>query len=62
MEQEWEFNKRAGLDESDDEMPDTMKQDPIGPTKVVWDVPMDIVRPAYTRFEAREELFTTKPS
>ncbi len=62
MLEEWAFNKKAGLDESDDEMCDSMKTDPIGPTKMVWDVPMEIVRQAYERFDPREELFTTKPS
>jgi aldehyde:ferredoxin oxidoreductase len=62
MEEEWEFNRRAGFGPEDDEMPDTMKQDAIGPAKSVWDIPQDVVNQAYTRFEPREELFTQKPS
>jgi len=62
MQEEWEFNRRAGFGPKDDEMPDTMKEDPIGPEKVVWDIPQDIVKRAYERFEAREELFTQRPS
>jgi aldehyde:ferredoxin oxidoreductase len=62
MQEEWEFNRRAGFGPEDDEMPDTMKEDPIGPTKVVWDIPQDVVNKAYERFEARDELFNTKPS
>ncbi len=58
---EWEFNRRAGFTE-DDPMPECIKKDPIGPANAVWDVPQDIVRKAYERFEPREELFTTKPS
>ena len=57
---EWEFNRRAGFTEKDDSMPDCMKQDAIGPAKVVWDVSPDLVRQAYERLEAREELFTMK--
>jgi aldehyde:ferredoxin oxidoreductase len=62
MEEEWEFNRGAGLGPEDDEMPDTMKQDAIGPAKYVWDIPQEVVNQAYKRFEPREELFTTKPS
>ena len=39
-----------------------MKEDPIGPEKVVWDIPQEIVSKAYERFEPREELFTQKPA
>jgi aldehyde:ferredoxin oxidoreductase len=58
MQDEWEFNRRVGFGPEDDEMPDCMRQDPIGPTKVVWDVPKEIVQAAYQRFEPREELYT----
>ena len=57
---EWEFNRRAGWKEQDDVMPDCMKQDGVGPAKVVWDVPEGFASQAYTRLETREELFTTK--
>jgi aldehyde:ferredoxin oxidoreductase len=59
---EWEFNRRAGFTEKDDEMAECIKQDPIGPAKAVWDVPYDLVKQAYTRLEPREKLFTTKAS
>jgi aldehyde:ferredoxin oxidoreductase len=62
MQEEWEFNKRAGFGPADDEMPDCMKQDAIGPAKFVWDVPQETVKAAYERFEPREELFTTAAS
>jgi aldehyde:ferredoxin oxidoreductase len=62
MQEEWEFNRRAGFGPEDDEMPATMKEDGIGPEKVVWDIPQDVVNQAYERFEPREELFTQKPS
>ena len=60
MQDEWEFNRRAGWKNEDDDMPDCMKQDAVGPASVVWDVAADIVQSAYQRFDAREELFTTK--
>ena len=62
MQEEWEFNRRAGFGPEDDEMPATMKEDGIGPEKTVWDIPHDVVNKAYERFEPREELFTQKPS
>ena len=43
-------------------MCDTMKKDPIGPTRMVWDVPQEVVAQAYQRFESRDELFTQRPS
>ena len=62
LEDEWEFNRRAGLGPDDDLMPDCMKQDPIGPTKLVWDLDPELVSRAYKRFEPREELFELRPS
>jgi aldehyde:ferredoxin oxidoreductase len=62
LEDEWEFNRRAGLGPDDDLMPDCMKQDPIGPTKLVWDLDPKLVSQAYKRFEPREELFELRPS
>jgi aldehyde:ferredoxin oxidoreductase len=62
LQDEWEFNRRAGFTEADDVMPDCMKQDAIGPAKVVWDVSPDLVKGAYQRQEPREELFATKAS
>ncbi len=62
MLEEWDFNRRAGFGAADDEMPDCMREDAIGPTGFVWDVPQEIVTQAYTRFEPRDELFKTRPS
>jgi aldehyde:ferredoxin oxidoreductase len=62
LQDEWEFNRRAGLSESGDQMPDCMKQDPIGPAQMVWDVPSEIVEQAYQRQGDREKLFTIKAS
>ncbi|MCH8890075.1 MAG: aldehyde ferredoxin oxidoreductase [Myxococcales bacterium] len=57
LQDEWEFNRRAGFGPGDDVMPDCMKQDPIGPAKWVWDVPADVVADAYKRFENTDALF-----
>ena len=60
MQDEWEFNRRAGFSEDGDQMPACMKEDAIGPANAIFDVKPEIVVQAYTRFEPREELFTTK--
>jgi hypothetical protein len=62
LQDEWEFNRRAGLSEDGDQMPDCMKQDAIGPAKAVWDVPSEIVVQAYKRQGDRDELFGMKAS
>jgi len=62
LQDEWEFNRRAGFSEDGDQMPDCMKQDGIGPAKVVWDVPADLVVQAYQRQGDREQLFKMKAS
>jgi aldehyde:ferredoxin oxidoreductase len=60
LEDEWEFNRRAGLTEADDRMPDCMVEDAIGPAKAHWDVPQDLVEQAYQRLDTRDELFSLK--
>jgi aldehyde:ferredoxin oxidoreductase len=57
LQDEWAFNRRAGFGPGDDVMPDCLKQDPIGPAKLVWDVPDDVVADAYERFENTDALF-----
>ncbi|MBW2279331.1 MAG: aldehyde ferredoxin oxidoreductase [Deltaproteobacteria bacterium] len=57
LEDEWEFNNRAGFTQADDDLPDCMREDPIGPMNLVWDVPQEIVQAAKKRLPAREELF-----
>ena len=60
LEDEWEFNNRAGFTQADDDLPDCMREDPIGPMNLVWDVPQEIVQAARKRMPAREELFAGK--
>ncbi|MBW2420026.1 MAG: aldehyde ferredoxin oxidoreductase [Deltaproteobacteria bacterium] len=62
LEDEWEFNRRAGFGPNDDLMPDCMKQDAIGPEKLVWDLDPELVSQVYKRFDARDELFELRPS
>jgi len=55
---EWEFNRRAGWTDGDDVMPDCMKTDGVGPTKVVYDVPAAIAEQTYTLLvEPTDEFF-----
>jgi len=60
MEDEWEFNRRAGLSEDGDQMPACMKEDAIGPANVTFDVKPEIVAQTYKRFAPSEKLFATK--
>jgi len=60
MQDEWEFNRRAGWKREDDVMPDCMKQDAVGPANAVWDVKDEVVQSVYRRFEGREVMFGTK--
>jgi aldehyde:ferredoxin oxidoreductase len=57
---EWAFNERAGYTEADDDLPDCMREDPIGPAKVVWDVPADVVQAAKQKMPYRPEMFGAK--
>ncbi len=59
---EWDFNQRAGFTAADDDLPQCMKEDKIGPQEVVFDVPADVIAQAKVRFDPREELFSTKAS
>ena len=60
LQDEWEFNRRAGHTEADDVLPACMKEDPIGPAKVVFDVKPELIAQAKLRMKPREELFATK--
>jgi aldehyde:ferredoxin oxidoreductase len=62
LEDEWEFNRRAGFGPEDDLMPDCMKQDPIGPAKLTWDLEPKLVSQIYKRFDPRDALFELRPS
>jgi len=57
LEDEWEFNRRAGFTEADDVLPECMRSDPVGPTKEVFDVPADVIADAKIRKPLRPEFF-----
>jgi aldehyde:ferredoxin oxidoreductase len=62
LEDEWEFNRRAGLDQADDDLPECLREEGIGPDRAFkFDVGADVIKRARVRFPTREELFT-KPA
>jgi aldehyde:ferredoxin oxidoreductase len=59
LEDEWEFNRRAGLDRADDDLPECLREEGIGPDRAFkFDVDADVIKRARVRFPTREELFT----
>ncbi len=59
LEDEWAFNKRAGFTAADDDLPEVMKTEGVGPDhSLKFAVPADVIAKAKVRFEPREELFT----
>jgi len=59
---EWEFNRRAGLSEADDDLPACLREEGIGPGGVMkFDVPVDVIKQAKVRpSQWREQLFAVK--
>jgi aldehyde:ferredoxin oxidoreductase len=58
---EWEFNRRAGFSEADDDLPQCMKEDAIGPAKLVFDVKREVIADARVRKPALKENFFSSP-
>ncbi|MAG30949.1 MAG: hypothetical protein CL908_08675 [Deltaproteobacteria bacterium] len=58
LQDEWEFNRRAGWKQEGDVMPECMKKDAVGPTNTVFDVDSDTIKQTYERMiEPTEEVF-----
>jgi aldehyde:ferredoxin oxidoreductase len=60
LQDEWDFNKKAGWTAADDKMPECMKTDAVGPegAKVVFDIEDDVIQATYERMTpATEEVF-----
>jgi aldehyde:ferredoxin oxidoreductase len=49
LEDEWEFNRRAGFTAADDVLPECMKTDAVGPAKDVFDIPAEVIADAKIR-------------
>ena len=62
LQDEWEFNKRAGFTEADDHLPEYMKEEGLGPQNAVFDVSPEIIAKAKQRLDLGEKLFTAKPA
>jgi len=57
LEDEWEFNRRAGFEAADDDLPECMKKDAIGPNgDLVFDASPEIIAAVRTRCVSAEEL------
>jgi aldehyde:ferredoxin oxidoreductase len=59
---EWSFNDGAGFTAEDDDLPEVMKTEGVGPDHALkFDVPADVIAQARKqRFEPRDELFQIK--
>lgn len=60
LEDEWAFNRAAGLGEEDDRFPEWMKAEKIPTNGQCWDVPDEEVRRAYQRMPVTAELMQMK--
>jgi aldehyde:ferredoxin oxidoreductase len=56
LEDEWEFNRRAGFTEKDDQIPEFMTTEPVPTSGSVFDVSKEDLHRAYEPVEFREEL------
>jgi aldehyde:ferredoxin oxidoreductase len=63
LQDEWEFNERAGFTAEDDVLPECMTAEGIGPDhSLKFDVDAATIAAAKVRFPIREELFSAKAS
>ena len=61
LEDEWEFNHKAGFEAKDDDLPDTLRNEGIGPGGALkFDVDAQTIASAKVRFDKRPELFQIK--
>jgi aldehyde:ferredoxin oxidoreductase len=61
LQDEWAFNDRAGFTVADDDLPEVMRTEGVGPDHTIkFDLPTDLSAQAKVRFAPREELFTAK--
>jgi len=60
LQDEWAFNRAAGLSVEDGYLSEALQKDSIAGQ--VFDVPMDVIEQMYTRLPAQEDLFAAKAS
>ena len=59
LEDEWEFNRRAGFGVADDDLPACLREEGIGPDHMLkFDVSAEVIAKAKVRFPLRDELFS----
>jgi aldehyde:ferredoxin oxidoreductase len=61
LQEEWDFNTKAGWKDEDDKLSDCLVEEGIGPDhSLKFDVSAEIIAQAKVRFATREELFVAK--
>jgi aldehyde:ferredoxin oxidoreductase len=61
LENEWEFNRRAGFTEKDDDLPTCLREEGVGPGGAMkFDVPTDVIKQAKESAPFREEMFAMR--
>ena len=61
LQDEWDFNTKAGWKDEDNKLSDCLVEEGIGPDhSLKFDISADIIAQAKVRFGNRDELFTTK--
>jgi aldehyde:ferredoxin oxidoreductase len=61
LQAEWRFNEGAGFGEDDDDLPEIMRSEGVGPSHAMkFDVDKATIAAAKVRFDPREELFAIK--
>ncbi len=60
LQEEWDFNRRAGLTTADDDLPECMKQDAIGPNRLVFDVKAETIQKTYQQLVQPTPEFFSK--
>ena len=61
LENEWEFNRRAGYTDADDDLPACLREEGVGPGGVMkFDVSAEIIKQAKQSAPFREEMFAMR--
>ena len=62
LQDEWDFNRRAGLSDADDALPAWMSTEAIPTNGAVFDVPRDEIKRVFTQMEITPELMAMRAS
>jgi aldehyde:ferredoxin oxidoreductase len=58
---EWEFNRRAGFTDADDDLPSCLREEGVGPGGVMkFDVSTDVIKEAKEKAPWREEMYAMR--